>query len=203
MKQDVKKFGICRLVGWKVAGVVLVVLAMAGCSDAGSEGEGNEGVALRVDGGIEGLARASEDTWEKGDAIGVYMLDGAMTGEANRKYVTGETAKAGSFEAAEGGTIEIINITGGVTLLTAADGMRAEGIVLPRASTDKMFFEFKLKNGSTYRWYLKDSPLSGEFVAGNKYVYTMTIGKRSVEVTSTVVGWTAGNGDGGETGFAE
>ena len=37
MKQDVKKFGICRLVGWKVAGVVLVVLAMAGCSDAGSE----------------------------------------------------------------------------------------------------------------------------------------------------------------------
>ena len=203
MKQDVKKFGICRLVGWKVAGVVLVVLAMAGCSDAGSEGEGNEGVALRVDGGIEGLARASEDTWEKGDAIGVYMLDGAMTWEANRKYVTGETAKAGSFEAAEGGTIEIINITGGVTLLTAADGMRAEGIVLPRASTDKMFFEFKLKNGSTYRWYLKDSPLSGEFVAGNKYVYTMTIGKRSVEVTSTVVGWTAGNGDGGETGFAE
>ena len=88
-------------------------------------------------------------------------------------------------------------------MLTAADGMRAEGIVLPRASTDKMFFEFKLKNGSTYRWYLKDSPLSGEFVAGNKYVYTMTIGKRSVEVTSTVVGWTAGNGDGGETGFAE
>ena len=243
--------------------------------------------------------------------MGVSVRDGAMTGEANRKYVTGETAKAGSFEAAEGetiylpsdgtardftayypyqgdlkdgeyyidltgqdpqrdidlmvadkvtgvtkkapgvgfvfrhklvkldltirpdgkslsaadlegmevsitnqyvfakckvaegGTIEIINITGGVTLLTAADGMRAEGIVLPRASTDKMFFEFKLKNGSTYRWYLKDSPLSGEFVAGNKYVYTMTIGKRSVEVTSTVVGWTAGNGDGGETGFAE
>lgn len=105
MKQDVKKFGICRLAGWKVAGVVLVVLAMAGCSDAGSEGEGNEGVALRVDGGIVGLARASEDTWEKGDAIGVYMLDGATTGEVNRKYVTGETAKAGSFEAADGETI--------------------------------------------------------------------------------------------------
>ena len=311
MKQDVKKFGICRLVGWKVAGVVLVVLAMGGCSDAGSEGEGDEGVALRVDGGIVGLARASEDTWEKGDAIGVYMLDGATTGEVNRKYVTGETAKAGSFEAAEGetiylpsdgtardftayypyqgdlkdgvyivdvreqdpqrdidlmvadkvtgvtkkapgvgfvfrhklvkldltirpdgkslsaadlegmvvritnqqvrvkckvaegGTIEIINITGGVTLLTAADGTRAEGIVLPSASTDAMFFWFELKNGSEYRWYLKDSPLSKEFVAGNKYVYTMTIGKRSVEVTSTVVGWTAGNGDGGETGFAE
>lgn len=81
----------------------MVVLAMAGCSDAGSEGEGNEGVALRVDGGIVGLARASEDTWEKGDAIGVYMLDGATTGEVNRKYVTGETAKAGSFEAADGG----------------------------------------------------------------------------------------------------
>lgn len=311
MKQDVKKFGICRLVGRKVAGVVLVVLAMAGCSDAGSEGEGDEGVALRVDGGIEGLARASEDTWEKGDAIGVYMLDGATTGEVNRKYVTGETAKAGSFEAvegetiylpsdgtardftayypyredlkdgeyeinvrkqdpqrdidlmvadkvtgvtkkapgvgfvfrhklvkldltirpdgksllaadlegmevyitnqylnanckvAEGGAIETGYITGGVTLLTAADGTRAEGIVLPSASTDAMYFWFKLKNGSTYRWYLRDSPLSSEFVAGNKYVYTMTIGKRSVEVKSTVVGWTAGNGDGGETGFAE
>ena len=105
IKQDLNKFGICRLVGRTVAGVVLVVLAMAGCSDAGSEGEGDEGVALRVDGGIVGLARASEDTWEKGDAIGVYMLDGATTGEVNRKYVTGETAKAGSFEAAEGETI--------------------------------------------------------------------------------------------------
>ena len=29
--------------------------------------------------------------------------------------------------------------------------------------------------------------MSKEFVAGNKYVYTMTIGKRSVEVTSTYV----------------
>lgn len=54
MKQDVKKFGICKLVGRKVVGVVLVVLAMAGCSDAGSEGEGDEGVALRVDGGSRG-----------------------------------------------------------------------------------------------------------------------------------------------------
>ena len=311
MKQDVKKSGICRLAGWKVAGVVLVVLAMAGCSDAGSEGEGDEGVAVPGAGGIEGLARASEDTWEKGDAIGVYMLDGATTGEANRKYVTGETAKAGSFEAAEGETIylpsdgtardftayypyredlkdgeyyidvseqdpqrdidlmvadkvtgvtkkapgvgfvfrhKLVKLdltirpdgkslsaadlegmevyitnqhvfatckvaeggeiktsvtTSNVTLLTATDGTRAEGIVLPSASTDKMFFQFVLKNGSVYYWYLKDSPLSGEFVAGNKYVYTMTIGKRSVEVTSTVVGWTAGNGDGGETGFAE
>ena len=96
-----------------------------------------------------------------------------------------------------------MNVTGGVTLLTAAGGTRAEGIVLPRASTYAMYFWFKLKNGSEYKWYLKDSPLSKEFVAGNKYVYTMTIGKRSVEVTSTVVGWTAGNGDGGETGFAE
>ena len=117
-------------------------------------------------------------------------------------YITNQQVRV-KCKVAEGGTIEIINVTGGVTLLTAADGTRAEGIVLPRASTDKMFFWFKLKNGSEYKWYLKDSPLSGEFVAGNKYVYTMTIGKRSVEVTSTVVGWTAGNGDGGETGFAE
>ena len=44
MKQDVKKFGICRLAGWKVAGVVLVVLAMAGCSDACFlTGKGNKG----------------------------------------------------------------------------------------------------------------------------------------------------------------
>ena len=73
-------------------GVFWVVWGLGGCWAGGCVGAGNEGVALCVDGGIEGLARASEDTWEKGDAIGVYMLDGAMTGEANRKYVTGETA---------------------------------------------------------------------------------------------------------------
>ena len=53
-----------------------------------------------------------------------------------------ESTSIAKCKVAEGGTIEIMNVTGGVTLLTAAGGTRAEGIVLPRASTYAMYFWF-------------------------------------------------------------
>ena len=43
---------------------------------------------------------------------------------------------------------------------------------------------------------------SQAFVAGSKYLYTITISKVGVEVSSTVEDWTPGNGE-GETGDAE
>ena len=84
------------------------------------------------------------------------------------------------------------------------DGLKAEGIVLPATSTENMVLTFtvpKLDN-QAFHWNVNSAAQSQAFVAGSKYLYTITISKVGVEVSSTVEDWTPGNGE-GETGDAE
>ena len=67
-----------------------------------------------------------------------------------------------------------------------------------------MFLRFTLKGMSQpFTWNIHGAEKSKLFQAGSKYVYTITISKTGIVVTSTVKDWTAGNGDGGESGDAE
>lgn len=92
-----------------------------------------------------------------------------------------------------------------ITLLTTANGLKAEGIVLPTTSTDGMELTFAVPApiSQTFTWAINKAIGSQQFEAGKKYKYTITIGKSALSVTSTVTPWTAGNGDDGETGNAE
>lgn len=295
------------------------LLLSAGCSND-NEGtmppEGDGRVALQVVSGIE--TRAYDNTWESGDAIGIYMLDGDAAEAENRKYTTAATREEGIFTAdaantiyfpingdprdfaayypyresiekgiylvdvttqapqnaidlmaadkvtgkdkkdpavafefrhklvklslaikpdgksltaadMEGLKVEITNqpvkaaydvLKGGevsvttpeaadnravaIELLTHAAGTSAEGIVLPNASTEGMYLRFTLKGmGEPFTWNIHSAEKSKLFQAGSKYVYTITISKTGIAVTSTVNDWTAGNGEGGESGDAE
>jgi hypothetical protein len=288
---------------------------LAGCSNENNDGmpEADGRVALQVSSGIDVQARAHDDQWDNGDAIGIYMLNGNAPEEENQKYTTTDNTKQGSFSAAEGQTIyfpidgtvrdfiayypwqeipkgnsmyqvDVTNqptqkaidlmgaakVTGkdknnpavafafthklvklymtikpdgssletadleamvvtltnqrtkatydvltngdvivdtqtglaNITLKTAADGTTAEGIVLPANDTDGMLLTFALNNGDTFTWAVKNAPQSQQFVAGSKYIYTITVGRNGLEVTSTITDWTAGNGT-GESGSAQ
>lgn len=296
------------------AAICAAVFLPAGCggSDTGSPDDGR--VALEVKGGIDVLSRAADNTWDEGDAIGIFMLDGDTPDAANRKYATAAGGKDGSFApAADDQTIyfpadgtardfvayypyretlaagnaypvdvsdqavqadidltSAARVTGktkndpavafefrhrlvklhltilpdgtsltardlaGMTvtlthqrtratfdavagdavtvdtgtapadilLLTTADGSRAEGIVLPAGDTEGMTLLFRLADGSPFTWTVKNAPLSQKFDAGSKYVYTVTLGRTAMNVTSSVTPWTPGNGS-GESGNAE
>ena len=271
-------------------------------------------VALQVNSGIDVQNRAHDNTWEAGDAIGIYMLkdDGAIEA-SNSKYTTSQEGTDGTFTpAADDQTIyfpingetrdfiayypyrtleenniyhvdvatqtsqkdidlmgagkvtdkdknhptvaftfthklvklaltikpdgtsltaenlkeltvtltnqqtqatynvvtdESVTISEGeaasITLLTTSDGTSAEAIVLPNDDTADMLLEFKLKNDNdTYRWAIKEAPLSKKFTGGSKYLYTITLGRAGIEVTSTVTYWMPGNGE-GVTGNAQ
>lgn len=294
------------------------LLLLAGCSndnEGAATPEGDGRVALQVSSGIE--TRAYDKTWESGDAIGIYMLDGETAEAENCKYTTGTTGESGAFTADAANTIyfpingdsrdfaayypyresiekgvylvdvttqtsqkaidlmgaakvtgkhkndskvdfkfahklvklamtikpdgtsltaedmkglkvEITNqpvkatcdvVKGGdvnvttpvapdrpvdVELLTNADGTAAEGIVLPNTSTNNMYFRFTLKSMSeSFIWNINSAEKSKQFQAGSKYVYTITVGKTAINVTSTVTDWTPGNGEGGEAGSAD
>lgn len=294
------------------------LLLLAGCSndnEGAATPEGDGRVALQVSSGIE--TRAYDKTWESGDAIGIYMLDGETAESENCKYTTGTTGESGAFTADAANTIyfpingdsrdfaayypyresiekgvylvdvttqtsqkaidlmgaakvtgkhkndskvdfkfahklvklamtikpdgtsptaedmkdlkvEItnqpvkatydvvkggdVNVTTPVTpdrpvdveLLTNADGTAAQGIVLPNTSTNNMYFRFTLKSMSeSFIWNINSAEKSKQFQAGSKYVYTITVGKTAINVTSTVTDWTPGNGESGETGSAD
>ena len=295
--------------------VLLAAVLLPGCSEDGENTpQSTDGrVALEATSGIRMNTRAYDNTWESGDAIGIYMLDDDMTdGDGNHKYTTAETAETGSFTAAEGqtlyfpvngdardfvayypyretlaeGNVYTIDVShqtpqkdidlmgaakvtgkdktnpkvafvfthklvklaitikadgtsltdadlagttvslsnqqttatynvvkGGEAVVTTGtpaeialhtDGLKAEGIVLPAASTEDMVLTFtvpKLDN-QAFHWNVNSAAQSQAFVAGSKYLYTITISKVGVEVSSTVEDWTPGNG-GGETGDAE
>lgn len=287
---------------------------LAGCSSEENEGmtAGDGRVALQVSSGIDVQTRAHDGSWDKGDAIGIYMLDGGAPESSNCKYTTTAEGQEGSFTAAEGQTIyfptngdtrdfiayypwrdlkgsitynvdvtdqstqEAIDLMGAakvtdkskddpavaftfthklvklymnirpdgnslnsadmeglkvtitnqrtkatydvlagggvtvdtsgdtkeITLKTASDGTSAEGIVLPAENTNGMLLTFKLKDQTTFTWAVKNAEKSQKFIAGNKYLYTITVGKTALEVTSTVTDWTPGNDD-GESGSAQ
>lgn len=288
---------------------------LAGCS-----GEENEGmtmddgrVALQVSSGIDVQTRAHDASWDKFDAIGIYMLDGVTPESSNCKYTTKDEKQQGSFTAAEGQTIyfptngdirdfiayypwrdlkgsttydvdvtsqtfqEAIDLMGAakvtgksksdpavaftfthklvklymnirpdgnslnsadmeglkvtitnqhtkatydvlagggvtvdtsgntqeITLKTVADGTISEGIVLPAEDTAGMLLTFELGSGENFTWAVKNASKSDKFIAGNKYLYTITVGKTALQVTSSVTDWTPGNGDDGELGSAQ
>lgn len=119
--------------------------------------------------------------------------------------ITNQKTKA-TYDVVAGGSVTVDaddNTPATVGLLTAADGTSSEGIVLPNATTETMQFVFRLKNTTVFTWDIHKAEKSRLFEAGNKYVYTITIGRTGIEVTSTVKNWTPGNGVGGETGSAE
>lgn len=295
--------------------VLLAAVLLPGCSENGENTpQPTDGrVALEATSGIRMNTRAYDNTWEAGDAIGIYMLDDDMTdGDGNHKYTTAETAETGSFTAAEGRTlyfpvngdardfvayypyretlkegnvytVDVKNqtpqkdidlmgaakvtgkdktnpkvafvfthklvklaitlkadgtsltdadlagttvslsnqqttatynvVTGGEAVVTAGtpaeialhtDGLKAEGIVLPAESTAGMVLTFTVPNldNQAFHWNVNSAAQSKAFVAGSKYLYTITISKVGVEVSSTVEDWTPGNGE-GETGDAE
>lgn len=300
---------------------VLLIFAsaalLAGCSSEENEGmiTGDGRVALQVSSGIHVQTRAHDDSWDKFDAIGIYMLDDKTPECSNRKYTTKNEGQQGSFTADKeqtiyfptngntrnfiayypwrdylnestttykvdvanqewqeaidlmgaakvtgkhkgdpavafafthklvklylniqpdgtslsysnlvGLTVTITNqrteatydvLAGGdvdvnmsknpeeITLKTVTDGTISEGIVLPVDDTKGMQLTFKLASGETFKWAIKNAEKSQSFVAGSKYLYTITIGKTDLKVTSTVTDWTPGNGEGGESGSAQ
>ncbi len=295
----------------------LLLLAACGNDNEGAAPENDGRVALQVTSDIHVQTRAYNDTWESGDAIGIYMLNGETTEAENYKYTTGTTGTSGTFTADAANTIYFpiggdsrdftayypyretianniypvdvttqtsqkaidlmgaVKVTGknknkpavafefqhklvklamtiqpdgtsltaenmkdlkveitnqpvkgtydvvkgsdvivttpvapdkavDIELLTNADGTAAEGIVLPNTSTEGMYLRFTLKDIDTpFTWNINSAEKSKQFQAGSKYVYTITIGKTGIAVTSTVKDWTPGNGDGGESGKAE
>lgn len=119
--------------------------------------------------------------------------------------ITNQKTKA-TYDVLAGGAVSVDadnNNPVTVQLLTAADGTSSEGIVLPAATTENMQFTFRLKDGTEFTWDIHSAEKSKQFVVGSKYVYTITIGKAGIEVTSSVKDWTPGNGNSGESGTAE
>lgn len=80
---------------------------LAGCSSEENEGMAMDDgrVALQVSSGIDVQTRAHDDSWDIGDAIGIYMLDGDAPESGNRKYTTKDGKHEGSFTADKGQTI--------------------------------------------------------------------------------------------------
>lgn len=132
---------------------------------------------------------------------GISLQDADLQGL--KVTLTNQRTK-GSYDVVAGGAVTVDTGTAAtdITLLTAADGTSAQGIVLPNTDTQDMLLQFTLKNGNTFSWGVKNAEKSQKFDAGSKYIYTITIGSAEVSVTSTVTDWTAGNGD-GEEGNAE
>ena len=89
-----------------------------------------------------------------------------------------------------------------LTLNTAADGMSAEGIVLPSTDYGSMVLHLVLADGnSSFNWNLYESEAES-FEAGKKYVYAITVNRTGLGVTATITDWEYGNGENGEQGDA-
>lgn len=91
-----------------------------------------------------------------------------------------------------------------ITLLTAADGKFSEAILFPDDLTHKSLttgrqLVFTLTTGEVFYWNIPDTK---SFNAGEKNIYTISINRTGLEVTSEITDWTAGNGS-GETGSAQ
>jgi len=88
----------------------IFALSLASCSnddDNGSKWDGNPVLFnTTVEGSVTSKAKASDNTWDDGDAIGVFMkkgagLDGVVDGATNKKYTT---AGSGAFSPANPAT---------------------------------------------------------------------------------------------------
>ncbi|WP_273160393.1 fimbrillin family protein [Bacteroides fluxus] len=88
--------------------VFAVAALLPGCSNDTDTNTGNDTrVSLQVSGGISIRTRAQDKDWNKGDAIGIYMVDaGSMDiaeGAENRRYITAEGD--GKFSPAPDNTV--------------------------------------------------------------------------------------------------
>ena len=89
------------------AAFCIVMFLAGGCSSDSEKDvpQGDGRVPLEVSSGIDVQTRAYDKTWDKDDAIGIFMLSGADPEAANRQYTTGEESISGIFAAAAGNTI--------------------------------------------------------------------------------------------------
>lgn len=88
--------------------IFAVAALLAGCSNDTDTDTGNDArVSLQVSGGINIRTRAQDKDWDKGDAIGIYMVNAGSTDIAeeseNRRYITAEGD--GKFSPTPGKTI--------------------------------------------------------------------------------------------------
>lgn len=106
MKERKFSMGIlpCVLHGMALCAAVSLLTGCTGEEDGTMPGKDGR-VALEVSSGIDVQTRAHDETWETGDAIGIYMLDGETVEAGNREYTTASTGKRGDFAAAAGQTV--------------------------------------------------------------------------------------------------
>lgn len=134
-------------------------------------------------------------------ADGISLTDAELAGTT---VSLSNQQTAATYNVVTGGEATVT--TGTPTEITLhTDGLKAEGIVLPAATTAGMELMFTVPNlnNQKFHWSVNSAEKSKEFEAGSKYLYTITIGKAGVEVSSKVEDWAPGNGAGGETGNAE
>lgn len=116
--------------------------------------------------------------------------------------ITGQPT-TGTFDVLESDAVTATNNSQTITLLTATDGTKAEGIVFPSEDYAGMLLVFTVQgHGEPYRWNLSESTAE-KFEAGKEYIYNIKINKTGIGVTSTIEPWQPGNGEGGEPGSAE
>lgn len=105
-KKDIISRG--KLPGMLLGATFGMLMFLAGGCSSDSEKDTPQGdgrVPLEVSSGISMQPRAYDKTWEAGDAIGIYMLNGAGTEAANKLYTTGVESASGIFAAAAENTI--------------------------------------------------------------------------------------------------
>lgn len=93
-----------------------------------------------------------------------------------------------------------------LTLNTTADGKKSAAILFPNTETAvnpivpgrQLVFTLKT-GGEKFYWNIPDDK---SFNAGEKNIYTITINRSGLEVTSSIVNWNPGNGE-GEEGSAQ
>ena len=86
-----------------------------------------------------------------------------------------------------------------ITLKTVASGATAEAIIIPAAASTGRQLTFTLSSNEKFVWNIPDTKT---FEAGKKNIYDITLNRTSINVSSTITDWTAGNGT-GESGSAE
>ncbi|MCD8183056.1 MAG: fimbrillin family protein [Bacteroides sp.] len=101
--------------------------------------------------------------------------------------------------------LSVEHASSAISLLTAADGRQAEAILFPDdwaggdPETGRQLV-FTLATGEKLYY---DIPDAKRFLAGERNLYTITVNRTDLSVTSQITGWAAGNGEEGETGSAE
>lgn len=145
-----------------------------------------------------------EVTIENGNGVTTEDLAGTTVALTNQSV-------KGSFDVltegaeAEPEAVTEVNPLKSITLYPVPDGNTYEAIVFPAETTEGMEMEFTVPQLGTvpFTFTVSDAEKSKQFVAGKKYLYTITINKIGIGVTSTIESWGYGNGEGGETGSAE